>query len=273
MRRISALLALTASIGLAASAPVTYPEVRPGVALSFPHDYGAHPAFRTEWWYVTGWLRTADGAALGFQVTFFRTRPPVDPANPKPQGQGRYSRKGPAAGAASHYCSIPHLRVTGLVRRAGGTVPVTGEAWLDREWSSSYLQPDAQGWDWTGINLDDGSALMALRIRRRGGGTLWAGGSLRRPNGTTTVLGPRDVVFRPLSTWRSPATGAVYPDAQDLSVRLPGGIRRYRLRPLFAAQELDARRSGLPVYWEGAVSTEGGRGYLELTGYDRPLTM
>ena len=306
MRRISALLALTASTGLAASAPVTYPEVRPGVALSFPHDHGAHPAFRTEWWYVTGWLRTADGAALGFQVTFFRTRPPVDPANPscfaagqvmfahaalsdgtsgrlshgeraarqgfglagaragdadvairdwrmrrlpdgrwatrvagpafaldlrfaptqppKPQGQGRYSRKGPAAGAASHYCSIPHLRVTGLVRRAGGPVPVTGEAWLDREWSSNYLQPDAQGWDWTGINLDDGSALMAFRIRRRGGGTVWAGGSLRRPNGTTTMLGPRDVVFRPLSTWRSPATGAVYPVAQDLSVRLPGKI-------------------------------------------------
>lgn len=355
MRRVGALLAAVASAGLAASAPVTYPAVRPGVALSFTRDHGAHPAFRTEWWYVTGWLRTPDGGDVGFQVTFFRTRPPVDLANPSrfaagqvmfahaalsdgmsgrlthgeraarqgfglagarvgdadvairdwrmrrlpdgrwatrvatpafaldlrfsptqppmPQGRGGYSRKGPAAGAASHYYSIPHLRVTGSVRRGGTTVPVTGEAWLDREWSSNYLQRDAQGWDWTGINLDDGSALMAFRIRRRGGGTLWTGGSLRRADGTTIVLGPRDVVFRPLATWRSPATGAVYPVSQELTVRLPGGIRRYRLRPLFAAQELDARRSGLPVYWEGAVRTEGGRGYLELTGYDRPLTM
>ena len=355
MRLVTAVMAAVASGGLAAPAPITYPEVRPGVALSFPRDHGAHPAFRTEWWYVTGWLRTADGSDLGFQVTFFRTRPPVDAANPSrfaagqvlfahaalsdagarrllhgervarqgfglagamigdadvairdwrlrrskdghwatriaapgfaldlrlaptqppmPQGEGGFSRKGPAPGAASHYYSIPHLRVTGTVRRAGTTVPVTGEAWLDREWSSNYLQPDAQGWDWAGLNLDDGSALMAFRIRRRGGGTLWAGGSLRRPDGTTVVLGPRDVAFRPLATWRSPATGAVYPVAQDISVRLSGGIRRYRLQPLFAAQELDARRSGLPVYWEGAVRTLGGRGYLELTGYDRPLAM
>ena len=37
--------------------------------------------------------------------------------------------------------------------------------------------------------------------------------------------------------------------------------------------QLDARRSGLPVYWEGAVRTRGGRGYLELTGYERALEM
>ena len=355
MHRVAAVLAAVASVGLAAPSPVTYPAVRPGVALSFPSDHGAHPAFRTEWWYVTGWLRTADGSDLGFQVTFFRTRPPVDPANPSrfaagqvlfahaalsdgrsgrlshgeraarqgfglagarvgdadvairdwrmrrlpdgrwaarvatpgfaldlrfvptqppmPQGQGGYSRKGPSADAASHYYSIPHLRVAGTVRRGSATVVVTGEAWLDREWSSNYLQPEAQGWDWTGLNLDDGSALMAFRIRRKGGGTLWAGGSLRRPDETTVVLAPGDVAFRPLATWRSQATGAVYPVSQELSVRLPGGIRRFRLQPLFAAQELDARRGGLPVYWEGAVRTQGGRGYLELTGYDRPLIM
>ena len=355
MRRAAAILAVIASTGLAAPAPVTYPPVRPGVELVFPRDHGAHPAFRTEWWYVTGWLRTRDGADLGFQVTFFRTRPPVDPANPSRfaagqvlfahaalsdpatgrllhgeraarqgfglasakvgdadvairdwrmrrspdgrwaarvaapgfaldlrfapsqppllQGQGGFSRKGPAAGAASHYYSIPHLRVAGTVRRGGTIVAVTGEAWLDREWSSNYLQSDAQGWDWTGLNLDDGGALMAFRIRRKGGGTLWAGGSMRRRDGTVFAFGPRDVAFRPLATWRSPATGAVYPVMQELSVRLPGGIRRWRLRPLFAAQELDARRSGLPVYWEGAVQTRGGQGYLELTGYDRALVM
>ena len=150
---------------------------------------------------------------------------------------------------------------------------MTGEAWLDREWSSNYLAPAAQGWDWTGLNLDDGSALMAFRIRRKGGGTLWAGGSLRRPDGRTTVLGPDDVRFRSVATWRSRSTGATYPVMQDLSVRVDGRTKTLRLTPMFAAQELDARRSGLPVYWEGAVRVPGGRGYLELTGYDKPLSM
>ncbi|WP_457349596.1 lipocalin-like domain-containing protein [Sphingomonas sp. UYP23] len=329
--------------------------MRPGIVLRFPRDHGAHPAFRTEWWYVTGWLRTADGADLGFQVTFFRTRPLVDPANPSRfapgqvmfahaalsdprlgrlvhgersaragfglagartgdgdvairdwrlrrlpdgrwathivakdftlslafaptqppmlEGKGGYSRKGPQPQAASYYYSIPHLKVSGQVTRGGRPVAVTGEAWLDREWSSNYLQTDAQGWDWTGLNFDDGSALMAFRIRRKSGETLWAGGTLRRPDGTTVILAPGDVAFRTLQRWRSPATGAVYPVSQELVVSLPDGVHRWPLVPLFAAQELDARRSGLPIYWEGAVRTRGGRGYLELTGYNRPLAM
>ena len=342
---------------LAASLPAAtpYPVVRPGITLRFPSDHGAHPAFRTEWWYATGWLHTADGEKLGFQVTFFRTTPRVDDRNPSrfaarqvlfahvalsdattsrllhderaarggfglaqartgdadvairdwrmrrsPNGQwtasiaangfalnlaftptqppllegvGGYSRKGPRPEEASYYYSIPHLKVSGQVRRGDRTVPVTGEAWLDREWSSDYLAPDAQGWDWTGLNFDDGSALMAFRIRRKDGSALWAGGSFRRADGRTVVLGPNDVAFTPLATWRSRATGAVYPVLQELSIRIDGQIVRRRLRPLFAAQELDARSSGLPVYWEGAVSTAGGRGYLELTGYDHMLTM
>ncbi|TXC70154.1 carotenoid 1,2-hydratase [Sphingomonas ginsenosidivorax] len=348
-----ALIGLVAAVGVAAPAP--YPVVRPGIVLRFPADHGAHPAFRTEWWYVTGWLHTAAGEDLGFQVTFFRTRPPVDPRNPSrfaagqvlfahaalsdpktgkllhgekaaragfglaqarkgdadvairdwrlrrsedgrwatrvaadgfalaldfrptqpplPQGQGGYSRKGPKPDQASYYYSVPHLRVTGRVKRGDVVAAVTGEAWLDREWSSDYLAPAAQGWDWTGLNFDDGSAMIAFRIRRKGGGTLWTGGSLRRADGRTTVFGPNDVAFRPLATWRSKATGAVYPVSQELSVRVDSGVRRWRLVPMFAAQELDARRGGLPVYWEGAVRTQGGRGYLELTGYAQPLAM
>jgi predicted secreted hydrolase len=102
---------------------------------------------------------------------------------------------------------------------------------------------------------------------------LWAGGALRSANGTTTVLGPEDVRFRALATWRSTATGAVYPVMQEVSVSTPGHTAHWQLTPIFAAQEIDSRRSGLPVYWEGAVRTRGGRGYLELTGYDQPLTM
>ena len=343
------------AVALAGAATAPYPVVRPGREFAFPADHGAHPAFRTEWWYVTGWLRDAGGRPMGFQVTFFRTRPRVDPANPSKfaphevlfahaalsdpstgrllhgeraaragfglagaatgdaavrirdwrfarmpsgrfttqvatgdfalslnfrstqppllEGDRGHSRKGPRPEQASYYYSVPHMAVSGTVRRAGHDVAVTGEAWLDREWSSDYLAPDAQGWDWTGLNLDDGSALMAFRIRRKGGGTIWAGGSLRYRDGRIFRFAPRDVRFQPRRWWTSRATGARYPVEQLLSVRLPEGVRRFPLKPLFAAQELDTRGTGLPVYWEGAVSTKGGRGYLELTGYAAPLSM
>jgi predicted secreted hydrolase len=38
----------------------------------FPEDHGPHPEFRTEWWYYTGNLLTAEGRHFGFQLTFFR---------------------------------------------------------------------------------------------------------------------------------------------------------------------------------------------------------
>jgi predicted secreted hydrolase len=56
-----------------------------------------------------------------------------------------------------------------------------GRTWLDREWSSSLLPPDAAGWDWTGVNFDDGAALMAFQVRARDGRAIHAGGTLRRP--------------------------------------------------------------------------------------------
>ena len=59
-----------------------YPPVLSGEQLAFPRDYGAHSRYRTEWWYATGWLQTDTGASLGFQVTFFRSRPALDDANP-----------------------------------------------------------------------------------------------------------------------------------------------------------------------------------------------
>jgi predicted secreted hydrolase len=42
--------------------------------LEFPKDHGAHPDYRTEWWYYTGNLRSEAGDQYGFQLTFFRSR-------------------------------------------------------------------------------------------------------------------------------------------------------------------------------------------------------
>jgi predicted secreted hydrolase len=344
---LPAALAATPVLG----ADVAYPRVVRGTPVAFPRDHGAHPSYRTEWWYLTGWL----GGDTGFQVTFFRNRPGIAEnvesrfaatqllfahaalADPKAgklvhdqrsaragfglaqaseadtdvriddwsivrsadgyralvsarefeldlrfaptqpvllQGDGGFSSKGPRAEQASHYYSWPQLRVTGTLRRAGSSSQVSGIAWLDHEWSSEALAPEAAGWDWTGINADDGSALMAFRMRGKDGGVYWAGGSHRSADGRLTVFRRDQVTFEPLSRWRSSRTGTEYPTA--MRVRTPAV--ELELQPMMQDQELDARPSTGTVYWEGAATALHagrvyGRGYLELTGYGKPLNL
>ena len=83
---IARLLQSLMALLILGAAPTPYPVVTPGRTFVFPADHGSHDAYRTEWWYVTGTTRADGGGAgkareLGFQVTFFRTRPRVDPAN------------------------------------------------------------------------------------------------------------------------------------------------------------------------------------------------
>ncbi len=318
------------------AAGLAYPLVTPGYRLNFPRDHGAHPDYRQEWWYVTGWLKTIRGEDLGFQVTFFRARPDIETSNPsaftprqvilahaaladprhgrlrhderaartaldlagsreettgvwvddwvlelskdiyrtrirakdfsfdlefdakeKPllQGESGFSRKGKGPGEASYYYSRPHLTVKGTVNGS----PVTGTAWLDHEWSSRTMAAGAAGWDWCGINLGNGESLMAFRMRGKDG---------------KTVFAPAGVSFQALRTWKSPRTGAEYP----VEVLVRTRETELRLQPLMDDQELDARASTGTIYWEGAVTafrqkTAVGKGYLELTGYWRPMKL
>jgi predicted secreted hydrolase len=337
-----------------AAAQASYAPVLAGQHLSFPRDWGSHPQFRTEWWYVTGWLMPASGEPLGFQITFFRTKPNLTGDNPSAfaakqiviahcalsdpkrgrlwqdqriartglglagaaegdthvwigdwflkhegsyvariaaedfsldltlsetqpvlmNGDDGFSRKGPGEKAASYYYSLPHVQVTGSISRQGSATRVRGEAWFDHEWSSEYLDAQAAGWDWIGINLADGGALMAFQIRGLDGTRRWAGGTLRSRAGDVHVLTPTDIDFRAGRRWASPRTGIVYP--VEWTVRAGG--HEFTLRPLFDDQENDTRLSTGAIYWEGAVSAfEGtkpaGRGYLELTGYGERLRL
>jgi predicted secreted hydrolase len=353
-RRRRLLLAAPA-LACAASAWAGYPRVRRSNALVFPRDHGAHPLYRTEWWYITGWVIDQDGRELGVQVTFFRNRPGVQEENPSAfapkqlvfahcavadtrmgrlrhdqraaraglglaetevgntrawvedwslqltpdgyiaripargfdltltfrptqpillEGEGGFSRKGPKPGQASYYYSRPHLAVDGAIAMQGRALRVSGQAWLDHEWSSEYLAPEAAGWDWVGINLADGGALMAFRIRGHDGRDLWAGGTLRDATGRTSVFAPNAIRFQPLRNWRSPRTNAQYP----VAMRVSAGSITLQLDPLMPDQELDSRASTGAIYWEGAVRAfdagrEIGRGYLELTGYASALRL
>jgi predicted secreted hydrolase len=191
------------------------------------------------------WRATIRGREFDFDLAF------TAPGAPVLQGEGGFSRKGQRPHEASYYYSRPQLDVQGTV----GGRQMSGRAWLDHEWSSAYLAPEAEGWDWTGINLFEGRSLMAFQMRGRNGAIHYA---------------PPETVFKTLRTWQSPRTGVHYPVSME--------VNGLRLEPLMDDQELDSRASTGTIYWEGAVrafaeNREVGRGYLELTGYWKPMKL
>jgi len=357
---------LAESASASPSSTPSYPAVYPR-QLSFPRDFGAHPDYRTEWWYMTGWL--GQGAqAIGFQVTFFRSRTlhPEDnpsrfaprqlmfahaalaipaegklrhaevagragpagatydiadtglqlagwhlhrtaedhyklsiptndfnlsleatpPKEPVLRGDGGYSLKGPSPELASYYYSRPQLQVSAQinlkslkgdvssnVRSTEQRLSLTGSAWFDHEWSSSLLMTGAVGWDWIGINLLDGSSLMAFRIRDAADKTLFSEWDWRDAQGNILEK-HQDVSWEPVGQWRSPRSLVTYP--ASFKLRVAG--REWVLQPLMADQEVDARASTGGFYYEGAVEIKEngkilGRGYLELAGYGAPLAL
>ncbi|GAA4428934.1 carotenoid 1,2-hydratase [Acidovorax lacteus] len=215
-----------------------------------------------------------EGSQLGLQLTCDSTQPLLL------QGQQGLSRKGPDAVQASYYYSQPQLAVRGSLAVQGQRFdidPAAGpcRAWMDHEWSEALLHPEAVGWDWIGMNLQDGSALTAFRLRRADGSALWAGGSWRSAAGALRIFAAPEVRFEPLRHWTSPHSGARYPVAWR--VHTPAG--RWEVRSLLDAQELDSTASTGAIYWEGlsTLHDEGGsavgQGYLEMTGYARALRL
>jgi len=192
------------------------------------------------------------------------------------QGRQGFSRKGPDPAQFSYYYSRPQLQARGEIRLKGQphALGPGSSAWLDHEWSNALLHPEAVGWDWIGINLQDGSALTAFRVRHQDGSALWDGGSFRG-GGQLLSFKPGELAFEPQRYWRSPRTQANYP--VQWQVRTPMG--HYTVTAVFEAQELDSRTSTGAVYWEGLCELRDsqqrllGRGYLEMTGYAAPLVL
>ena len=194
------------------------------------------------------------------------------------QGDHGLSRKGPAADNLSLYITEPQLAVSGNItvgRERVAVIESTARAWLDHEASEAILPTGAVGWDWIGMNLNDGSALTAFHLRRQDGSALWAGGSWRVAGGDARSFGPKEVIFEALRYWTSAASGARYPVAW--SVQTPAG--QFEVHALLDAQELDSRASTGAFYWEGLSELRSpngavlGRGYLEMTGYAATLKL
>lgn len=179
------------------------------------------------------------------------------------------SQKATAAGNASYYYSITRMKSQGTLQIGGRIFNVSGLSWLDREWGSSALSSDQQGWDWFALQLSDGSDLMFYNLRRSDGSQdSHSAGTLTLADGTVVQLSNDDFVLEVLDTWQSPRGGR-YPIAWQIAV--PQYNLSLTIDPVLDAQELVT----VVRYWEGAVDVSGrhngepiaGRGYVELTGY------
>lgn len=183
------------------------------------------------------------------------------------QGEQGLSRKSAAPGNASYYYSIPRLAARGSVTLPDGPREVSGEAWLDREWSTSALSRQQAGWDWFALQLADGGSLMFYRLRMRDGGSSpFSAGTYVDSAGRQQALTAMDVRITSQGTWTSPHSGRSYPQGWRLEV--PSVGLSVALAPRVADQEWRGRFK----YWEGAVTvtrdgTPDGLGYLEMTGY------
>lgn len=197
---------------------------------------------------------TATGVDFGFRLDLQATGPLVL------QGDEGYSVKS-AAGQASHYYSQPFLDVSGTLILPDGEVAVTGQGWLDREWSSQPLSETQTGWDWVSLHFDTGEKLMGFRLRDRQDGH-FTSATWIDPDGTPTPLSDGKLTLTPL----------VESQVKDRTVPTSW---RVELPEKSVDVEISAinTQSWMPLsfpYWEGPVRIKGshaGRGYLEMTGY------
>ena len=353
--------------------------------FNFPVDHGAHPQFRSEWWYMTAVLREVDQAGLqlpngrtfGVQYTLFRQavqpvddsvrangwqsgqvylahlalsdvaslqhreahrllrghpslagvqaepftaviddwrleerdewerhQPSVSPAAmPTPgvrwrlsahdvaegfgvelglhqrwpivlQGDRGLSHKGP--NGASYYYSIPQMSARGEVVVGNEVVPVAGEAWFDREWSTSLLEDHLQGWAWFALNLGPQRSFMGFKLVRRDGA--------RDPYDYAAQFDLDDALeidkslvsdtftALPKRFWQD-IEGYRWPVAWELGYQQASGERvTLWVEALFDDQLMDKTL----IYWEGIVGVfdapggnRVGTGYLEMTGYNQ----
>lgn len=196
----------------------------------------------------------AEGEGFAFDLKATTEAPPV------PQGIGGYSAKS-QSGQASYYYSQPLYEVTGTITDDGREIPVTGQAWLDREWSSQPLTETQEGWDWFALHLEDGTRLMLYRMREHDG-TPYISGTRISPDGTPTSLDPGQITMEPRT--ETSVAGRSIPTAWHLEIADIGvSVDTEALNP-------HSFMDTTFPYWEGPVRISGshsGRGYLEMTGY------
>ena len=215
-------------------------------------------AWIDEWALEGDWqtlAMTATGTDFAYDVTLTAEGPLVF------HGDAGYSVKS-AEGQASYYYSQPFFDLTGTLQLPDGAVPVTGTAWLDREWSSQPLSANQSGWDWFSLSFDDGHKLMGFLLRQTDGDS-YSSATWIAPDGTATPYADGAFAAQPLVL--SPTSGPEVPTSWAVQLPVEG------VDVTVTAINPDAWMTTSVPYWEGPVTVTGshtGVGYLEMTGYE-----
>lgn len=181
-------------------------------------------------------------------------------------GDNGLSQKSSAKGNASYYYSQTRLNTTGSISVDNEQYQVNGLSWLDREWSTSVLAKNQQGWDWFSIQLEDGRDIMLYELRHKDGTVdVNSSGTFVLKNGEYKHLKQEDYHIEVLDHWTSDQSKVRYPAHWKITIKSEN-LTLY-VKPHQPNQELAVNF----VYWEGAVRVYGeevsGNGYVELTGY------
>ena len=208
-------------------------------------------------------------------LTLHSEKPPVI------HGENGISQKAQGAGHASHYISLTRLDTSGSIDLRGKQFEVNGTSWMDHEFFTHELETNQTGWDWLSLQFADDTDLMLFRIRRNDGSIdPYSAGTYIDGQGKTTHLRAGDFTLQPLEEkWTSPLTRATYPIHWKIVV--PKLRLELEAKTPLASQELAGKTKLVPNYWEGAIVLSGlrnsqplaGVGYLEMTGYDRPVQL
>ena len=210
----------------------------------------------------------AGTAEFSYDLTLTPAKPPVL------HGRAGYSLKGSSPQRASCYYSYTRLEVDGHLTIGGKTFAVSGQGWMDHEFSTAMLEPGIKGWDWFSLQLSDRTEIMVFLLRTDEGGiSAVSSGTFVDPEGKTRTIGKDDFAVTILDTWQSPHSKAVYPSRWRLRV-FPFALD-LTISANLADQEMRTSESTGVTYWEGSVSIRGtrdanpinGQGYVELTGY------
>jgi predicted secreted hydrolase len=247
---------------------------------SGPGIAGANQADKRVWngnwevaWHGDEQILQAIDERFALHFTLRSAKPPVI------HGENGISQKGERAGHASHYISLTRLSVAGEIELGGRKSQALGTAWMDHEFFTHQLEPNQVGWDWMSIQLPDNTELMLFHMRNNDGSIApYSAGTFVDSTGSATHLRKNEFTLEPVgATWTSPATRALYPVRWKISVpKLAIALQASTSLP---SQELASPTAFVPAYWEGAVVFAGtkegspidGVGYLEMTGYDRPI--
>lgn len=197
----------------------------------------------------------ASGPGFGYRLELNSAMPLVR------HGDQGYSEKS-GQGQASYYYSQPFYQVQGEVEHDGERLQVSGQAWLDREWSSQPLAASQEGWDWFSLHLADGAKLMLFQVRQTDGRPYRAG-TWVAPDGQPHALQGGEIQMEAQARTRQD-NGRQVPTRWHVRVPTHGvDIQVQAVQPT-------AWMSTTFPYWEGPVQLSGkpgGRGYLEMTGY------